>query len=162
MEQMALFDYDGLSERVRTVIEQKTAEIRGLQKRTAENIIAMGNHLITVKSLLPEGQFTSWLKMEFDWSERSAQRLMSVALAFTPDKLAGVQIDPSALYVLSAPSTPEDVREKALDRAEAGERITHQKAQELVDERKEIEGQLAAAVSPAGEIVLLIGKERSA
>jgi hypothetical protein len=38
----------------------------------------------------------------------------------------------SALYLLSAPSTPESAREEAIDRAEAGEVMTHAKAKAII------------------------------
>lgn len=78
------------------------------------------------------GYFGEWLKAEFDWTERTARRFMAVADSFKSDKLSDLDIAPSALYLLSAPSTPEEVREEALDRAEAGEPITHAIAKEIV------------------------------
>jgi len=48
-------------------------------------------------------------------------------------------IGASALYLLSAPSTPESAREEAMERAEAGESVTHKTAKEIADAHKEIE-----------------------
>jgi hypothetical protein len=52
---------------------------------------------------------------------------MAVADAFKfpiVGNLAGLTIDATALYALSAPGVPQFIRDEAVDRAEAGERIT--------------------------------------
>ena len=66
---------------------------------------------------------------------------MQVARQFESIKLMDLSIAPSALYILSAPSTPNSVREEALKRARAGENITYttakeikQKSQALIDQ----------------------------
>jgi hypothetical protein len=52
---------------------------------------------------------------------------------------ADLHIAPSALYLLAAPSTPEAARLEALERAEAGEAITHSAARNIVAEHKAAE-----------------------
>ena len=41
-------------------------------------------------------------------------------------------IDASALYALAAPDVPESVRQEAVERAEAGERISKREAEDMV------------------------------
>jgi len=48
-----------------------------------------------------------------------------VAQAFKSDKASDLDIQAKALYLLSVPSTPQEARDEALERAEEGEEITH-------------------------------------
>lgn len=78
----------------------------------------MGQHLIAVKADLEHGQFLPWLDAEFGWSERSARKFMSIAEMVKSAKLANLEgVQPSALYVRSAESTPEAVRRSGLELA---------------------------------------------
>lgn len=89
-----------------------------------------------MKEALPHGQFLPWLRAEFGWSERSAQNFMGVAEKFKSAKIADLPIQPSAAYLLAAPSVPDEAREKAVEKAEAGEEITFATAKELVAEAR--------------------------
>jgi Protein of unknown function (DUF3102) len=121
-----------LAEKVRTAADR----IRERVKKTVEDIIEVGNDLMAVKEALPHGQFLPWLKAEFGWSERSAQNFMSVAEKFKSAKIADLAIQPSAAYYLAAPSVPDDARQKAVEKAEAGEEITFATAREIVAEAR--------------------------
>jgi hypothetical protein len=113
-------------------------EIRGLLKRAARDIVVIGQKLIAVKARLGHGQWGAWLRDEFDWDERTARRFMSVGERFKTDNLSDLDIAPSALYLLAAPSTPENVGNDILARARAGEKITHRDALEAVRQAKEL------------------------
>lgn len=135
--QLTLFDYNQLDTETRIVVQQRTSEIKALMKRTAQDIIEIGEKLIEVKGRLPHGAFGGWLESEFGWGTAQAARFMQVAERFG-DKI--YQIDkfaPSALYLLAAPSTPDEARAEAISRAEAGERVTHQAAKEIVNGYKQ-------------------------
>jgi len=49
-------------------------------------------------------------------------------------KNCGFALQPSAAYLLAAPSVPDEAREKAVEKAEAGEEITFATAKEIVAE----------------------------
>jgi hypothetical protein len=137
------FDYTALDTEARIITKQRTGEIRALVARTTQDIIEIGHKLIEVKGVLDHGQFGGWLRSEFEWSESAALRMMQVATAFKSVKLTDLSVGPSALYMLAAPSTPEEARAEALSRAEAGEPITHKTAKAIVETHK------AAASAPA-------------
>lgn len=61
---------------------------------------------------------------------------MSVAERFKSAKIADLPIQPSAAYFLAAPSIPDEAREKAVEKAEAGEEITFAAAREIVAEAR--------------------------
>ena len=116
----------------REIIQQHTTEIKALAKRTAQDIIEIGKRLIAVKALLPHGAFIAWLESEFGWHRATANRFIQVAQQFGGKDLSQIAtFEPSALYLLAAPSTPESVREEAIERAASGETITHEKAKAM-------------------------------
>lgn len=58
---------------------------------------------------------------------------MRVAEKFQIPQIADFNFGASALYLLAAPSTPEPARIEAIERAQAGEAITHKAAQAIVN-----------------------------
>jgi hypothetical protein len=117
------FDYTFLDPGIRQQVQQHTAEIKGLMRRAAQDIILIGQKLIVVKEQLPYGQFGSWLRAEFEWSDQTALNFMNVARRFSqiPN---GLEFAPKALYALASTATPESARQEALERADAGEYIS--------------------------------------
>jgi len=59
---------------------------------------------------------------------------MNVARQFKAENFADLQLAPSALYLLAAPSTPPKVRQEAIARAESGETITYKTAKAIKQE----------------------------
>jgi hypothetical protein len=77
--------------------------------------------LIEVKERLSHGEFLPWINVEFGWSERTVQDWMNVTKTFKSAPVADLSMFQSkALYLLSAPSTPESAREEALTLSESG------------------------------------------
>jgi Protein of unknown function (DUF3102) len=128
--------YASLDVEMCIVVQQRTREIKTLMRRTAQDIIDIGQKLIEVKTWLGHGLFGTWLQAEFEWSERTAQNFMNVAEVFKSATVADL-IPPKALYLLAASSTPEAAREKALQQAESGEHMTYDKAREIIQEHRQ-------------------------
>jgi len=57
-------------------------------------------------------------------SDQSARQFMWVYDRFGGENQKVFEFRPSVLYALSAPSTPESVLEKAIEKAESGEKVT--------------------------------------
>lgn len=131
-------------------VQERTTEIKTLVNRTARDIIEIGEKLIQVKDKLGHGRFGVWLKAEFKWDERTARNFMSVADKFRSENFADLDFAPSALYLLAAPSTPEEALQSALELAEKGETISHALAKEIVERHKE-EKQLPNVTSLASD-----------
>lgn len=131
------FSYDILDNATRIVVQQRTTEIKSLLRRTAQDIIDVGLKLSEVKQELGHGHFLAWLRTEFDWSESAARKFMQVSRQFKTVKFTDLNIAPSALYLLSADSTPEAAREEALQLAHSGEVITRPKAKALVQQHSQ-------------------------
>lgn len=133
--QITLFDYAALDAETRIVVQQRTEEIRALVRRSAQDIVDIGNKLIDVRARLKHGEFGGWLVKEFDWTQQTAGNFMRVARKFGQIENR-FQFAPSALYMLASPLTPEAARAEALERAEQGERITPAIAREIVQEHR--------------------------
>jgi hypothetical protein len=158
------FNYDLLETKLADKVRSAADRIRERIKKTVEDIIEVGNDLLAVKEALPHGQFLPWLRAEFGWSERSAQNFMSVAEQFKSAKTADLPIQPSAAYLLAAPSVPDEAREKAVEKAEAGEEITFAAAREIVaDARKKKRPRKQKAIPAdklAGRLVTVLERYR--
>lgn len=118
------------------LIQTTTAEIKALLGRTAQNLVAIGEKLQTVKAQLPHGQWEAWLHAEFDWSPSSALKLMQVAQRFKSVNLTDVRIDVSSLYLLSAPSTPAAAAEEAMTIARQVGPVSYIRAKALVNKHR--------------------------
>lgn len=120
------FDYTPLATEVAQRVQTAAQRIHLLVQRTLEDVLAVGQELLAVKETLPHGQFSVWLRAEFDWTQRTAERFMAVAQRFGSkiDTMSILRIDPTAAYLLAAPSVPPEASEIALERAQNGERIT--------------------------------------
>jgi len=131
------FDYTHLAPDVRAEVETATRRLHDLESRTSESIIEMGNQLITVKEKLGHGEFLVWLDLEFGWSDRIARHLMTVADRFKLENFSNLEtISPSALYVLAADSTPEEVRIEFTELAKIGRAVRHKDVKEAVAKAK--------------------------
>ncbi len=180
-EVLTSFDYAALDLETRILVQQCTGEIRSIMRRTAYDAIEIGQKLHEVKARLGHGNFTRWLRCEFEWSERTAQNYMLVYEEFAT--VADLDaIAPGALYLLAAPSTPEEARAEALQAASSGVAITKEIAKAIVNKHKaalvgqeitiqagEYQGQTARVVTPgdlfvecemhSGEAVSLLTSE---
>ena len=131
------FDYEILDQETQIAVKQKTSEIKGLIRQTAQEIVEVGQKLAEVKGRLKHGQFRSWLKSEFNWSISSATKFMQVSEQFKNVNFTHFNFATSALYVLAAPSTPDSARQHALEIASQGENITYSLAKLIVKHHKE-------------------------
>jgi hypothetical protein len=134
IESRPTFDYSALPPEVAEDLRCVARNIRRRVKRAVADIVEIGLDLLEVKDALPHGQFTPWLQTEFGWSERQARNFMNVADWLRPKTaiLADLPIQPTAAYLLAAPSVPDEARQEAVERAEAGEHITTAVAQKIV------------------------------
>ena len=136
---IAAFDYAALAAETRIVVQQAAKEIRDEHDLMRASAIKIGRRLADVKAALPYGTWGTWLESEFGWSQQTATNYMRQAqLAGQNPKFLEFEdrIDPSARILLADPSTPEPARDEALARAEAGERVRHKDAREIVGAAK--------------------------
>ena len=127
------FNYEVFDSQKGIELKQATAKIKEKLRRTSQDIWEIGEMLSEVQSKLQRGQFDQWIKAEFDWSRRTAYKFISVYKRFDPDfNLEEIDIATSALYVLAAESTPEKIRTQFINKAQQGEKISHQEVLKVV------------------------------
>lgn len=156
---LASFDYGILTPEQRSLVEQRTNEIREQLRRTAQDIWEIGQSLAEVRAQLKHGQFETWLKAEFGWSRRTAYNFINVYETFgNRANLAQIDIATSALYLLAAPSTPENLREQYLQEAKTGKRITHKELVHTIKHQAEkvTEKPEELPLHPTPEIISII------
>lgn len=134
----SVFDYEALTVEQRSLVMQRTGEIQERLQRSAQDIWEIGQRLADVRAQLKHGQFDAWLKAEFNWSRRTAYNFINVYETFGERaNLAQLDIASSALYLLAAPSTPQNLREEYLLKAYDGEKITHKELSSEIKQNKQ-------------------------
>lgn len=111
-------------------------EVKALVSQGNGLVISIGTQLITMKGLVPRGQFGAFLDSEFGWSQDTAERWMAVAKRFAAIPQAA-DFDRTALYALAGGDIPDEAIEEATERAAAGEKITKAVAVEIIDKHTE-------------------------
>ena len=135
------FRYQHLDDKTRTIVWERTSEIKNLMRLTAENIINIGQKLTDVKQQLEHGTFQSWLRTEFEWSEQTARQFMQVyrwSETLQNKNFVFSQLATSALYLLAAPSTPPEARKEVLGLVKVGEKVTYTRTKTIVDRHKNL------------------------
>jgi hypothetical protein len=118
------FNYFALDADVAIEARAAAERIKIRLRRTAEDIVEIGRELVEIKNKLTHGQFLPWVEAEFEMSLPTATRFMQTAERFGGKFVNLTNLKPSILYMLAAPSTPEEVIEKATEKAEAGEKVS--------------------------------------
>ncbi len=114
------FTYSDLPASVAAELDVVTTRIKDRLTRQVSDIIETGRDLLDVKSKLDHGQFESWLSNEFNMTDRTARRFMQAA-TWAEGKTDTVSVlMPTAVYLLSAKSTPDVVQEQVVERIEKG------------------------------------------
>jgi len=137
-------------------VRSSAEKIRSTVQKTIEDIIVVGQELLAVKESVGHGHFGAWVRAEFGWTERTAQNFMSVAERFgaNPKLISDLTIQPTAAYLLAAPSAPDEARQQAIERAEAGEEITTSVAKEILAETRKKRRPRREKAIPADKLAL--------
>jgi phage N-6-adenine-methyltransferase len=119
-----------------TILAENADVIRGLTKRVIGDIIEIGRRLSSCRTLLKEGTgWRHWLETELRWSPQTAGRYIQVWEAtFQHSNLEHLNLSISGLYLLAAPSTPEEARTEIIERAENGESLSVADVRRIIDD----------------------------
>jgi Protein of unknown function (DUF3102) len=120
------------------VLAENADSIRNLSKRVIADVIEIGGRLSECKKLLPHGSWLPWLEREFRWGERTARNFISAFELSKSANIADLAIGVSSVYLLAAPSTPEQARVEVLRRAEAGEALSRAEIKRMIDETSKL------------------------
>ncbi len=150
------FEYSRLNDETKTIVRQRTLEIKNLMRLTAENIINIGYKLTEVKEKLGHGSFQNWLRSEFEWSEQTARQFMQVyrwSKTLENKNFVFSQLGTSALYLLAAPSTPSEAREEVLNLVEVGKKVNYTQAKDIIDRYKDISKSIEQESTEAVDLI---------
>lgn len=114
------FNYAVVPPSVANFLQGQADRIRRLCVSSA---VQTGKALLEAKRYLSHGEFLAWIELEVGISARAAQLYMRAAQWVSKKHENVSHLSPSMLYILSASSTPEELRQEVLNRLEAGERI---------------------------------------
>jgi len=108
-------------------LEEEYSTLRHLLARTTQDLVTIGRLLTGVKEGLAHQEFLAFIAA-LGLSRPTAYRWMAAAeVAIGCSHVEN--IEPTALYALSAKSTSAEVREAFLEQADAGHRVTLQEVQ---------------------------------
>jgi hypothetical protein len=111
-------------------------EIKSRDCKATGLAIANGRSLILAKQILEHGGFGAWVRSEAGLQLRMAQIWMKLAeFAEGRDELVA-GLGTTVAYKLAAPSTPDEVRNRAIEMAARGERVTLKMVDALVEREK--------------------------
>lgn len=145
------FDYESVSPSAAKFLKGQADRIR---RQCVTSIIQIGKALLEAKHHLSHGAFLRWVEGEAGVPVRTAQAYMRVAL-WASDKGATVaHLLPSALYLLSASTTPEHFANEMLSRAESGECIMPSLMREQLKALRETSRRPAREDRATGELSL--------
>jgi Protein of unknown function (DUF3102) len=121
------------------VLAENAASIRKLEKRLIGDVIEIGRLLSECKQVLGHGKWLPWIEHELRWNERTARNFISV-YQFARSKSANfsdLRLGVSAFYLLAAPSTPEEARDKVISLVETGGAVPGTEVKRIIEETKQ-------------------------
>lgn len=128
------YDYESLPTNVAKEAKSVAARIQKRCKRMLKDACDNGSDLIQVKKQLIHGEFGKWIRAEFCWSRKTAERQMNLATHFGGklDSLSNLEPQPTieAMYFLSAESISDAARDKAIELIQDGVLLDLPKAKE--------------------------------
>ncbi len=136
---LATFAYGDLEQSASGRLEVLAADIRSSQelvrRTTAESVLKMGELVAEAHDLLAgsgrDGLFRPWVQERCGFTPMTAYRLVKAYETFNKHNTVLHFFEPTAMYVLSDESCPEDATKEAIRLAKKGEAITAKKAREL-------------------------------
>lgn len=117
-------------------LAEHAAVIRALGKRVVGDIIEIGRRLSDAKRRVGHGGWLPWLEREFGWVEQTALNFMRCHDLAKSKKFGDLNLPVSGLYLLAAPTTPDEARDSIIERARDGEALTHAQVKAMIDEAR--------------------------
>ncbi|WP_267427217.1 hypothetical protein [Methylobacterium sp. GC_Met_2] len=151
------FDYEQLDD---AAANEAKAVVERYRQRQKAYVIDTGRDLLAIKARLEHGLFLEWVQAELGMTPRSAQRAMSAAEVLGDKSDTVSYLPPTAIYALSAPSTPAPVRAAVLRRIEAGEAVRAENVMHEVREARDEARKRAATEKETARRAALTPEQR--
>jgi hypothetical protein len=113
-------------------LETAAERVRKRLKNMSTEIIEIGRELREVKQRLEHGGFLKWVDKACQLSPRTAQLMMNAAEWVEGRHEIVTHLEPTAIYLLAAPSTPETVRNAVLSQIEQGQKLPSSAVKEMI------------------------------
>jgi Protein of unknown function (DUF3102) len=126
-----------MSKRAARILRSHARHIQQLGRRAVRDVVEIGRRLHDAKRRVGHGKFLCWIATEFGWSDKTAERFMSVhALAEKFDNLSNLELPISALYLLAAPSTPDKAIFQVAARAGVGAGLSFTQVKDVIEQSR--------------------------
>lgn len=120
------------------VLAEHAAVIRTLGKRVVGDVLEIGRRLTEAREITGKGRWEPWLKQEFGWtSQRMALNFMRCHNLNASENFSDLNLPVAGLYLLAAPTTPQEARDAILDQARNGKELTYARVKQMIAEAKE-------------------------
>lgn len=133
------FDYNQLSTETRISLKARAEKINERTRRIAADIWENGRDFHEAQQELANhsgGTFLAWVETETGYGKSTVYRMIDVYKNISLPNLGKLDIATSALYLLAAPSTPDQARQEIIEAAQQGQPITYTKARQVIDGSK--------------------------
>jgi hypothetical protein len=149
------YNYSTLTPDAAQLAQSAAGRIKKQTTRLALAAIEIGSDLLLVKGKLPHGQWERWLRDEFGWEPRHAQKYMRVADKFAQENVTDLAIGLRTLEYLARDSVSDDDRAAALSIArENGGSLTFTSAADLLGGTACPPDNPAYSSSPPSQIII--------
>jgi hypothetical protein len=120
-------------------LAQHAHAIKAAGTRVISDVIEIGRHLTEAKKLCGHGEWLPWLEREFGWTDQTARNFMRVFDLSNSKRVLDLDLPLSSLYLLAAPSTPDEAKTEIIERAEKGEELHHTDVKEIIEQHAELD-----------------------
>jgi DNA repair exonuclease SbcCD ATPase subunit len=121
-------------------LAQAEGEIRGYGRLVVSGIVAIGKKLVEVKERVGHGRYEKFIRERLRFSPQAAHNYVQsyeLLKSLTVGDLKSLQIDARSLYLLARPTTPEEVRAEALEKAASPDGISRDEVAALVEQARQ-------------------------
>jgi Protein of unknown function (DUF3102) len=134
--QMLLLPGIGPAEEI--ALAEHAAVIRTLGKRVVGDVLEIGRRLTEAREITGQGGWEPWLKQEFGWaSQRMALNFMRCHSLNASENFSDLNLPVAGLYLLAAPTTPQEARDAILTQARNGKELTYARVKQMIAGAKE-------------------------
>jgi hypothetical protein len=125
------------------------------RKKTIESACEIGRRLAVVKKVIGHGRWLRWLKAEFDWSDKTARNYIGVyeMVEGKLENVSNLNLTLMVLYLIKAPSTPQEVRDEVLEQAKSGKPVTVAGVKAQIASAKSAPAVKMAITSPCDPVI---------
>ena len=135
-----VFDYSCFAPHTQAALRTHASEIQDHMNKTVEHLIEAGKRLSDAYAILAQtsGSFDAWVQYEFGISRTTAFRFIRVYQESLKRPVLGqLNVSMQVLYMLTAPTTPEEVKKEGFARIEQGESLSSDEVKTIIADHHE-------------------------